>query len=79
MPKAKWYMAERGKRWCYCLGEKTLAFVVWNFCGWDAYICTEKKWPNHQKLVHYYSPTGSNTCWEARRAIESEIEEACAR
>jgi hypothetical protein len=71
--KPKWFMIERGRRWHYRLGDKILAYVAWNFNGWDAYICTGNKWPNHQRCVHYHSQTGSNTCWEARRAIEGEL------
>ena len=73
--KPKWVMVERGRRWHYKAGDKLLAYVTWCFNGWDAYLNTGKKWPNHQRSVSYYSPTGSNTCWEARRAIERELSE----
>jgi len=68
-------MAERSRRWHYCLDDKILGYVTWCFCGWDAYLCTDKKWPNHQTIIQYFSATGSNTCWEARRAVEEAYDQ----
>lgn len=73
--KPKWVMVERGKRWRYCLGEKTLGVVYWNFSGWEAKLCFDKKWPKDSKSVWYHSASGGHTCWEARRAVEAALED----
>lgn len=69
--KPKWSMVERGQRWRYSVGEKALGEVYWNFNGWGAMFCS-KKGP---KSLPYRSASGSDTCWEARRAVEEAVED----
>jgi hypothetical protein len=66
--KNKWVKIKAGARWRYMNGSRILGVVTWAFDGWDAFVLTQRKWPNGVRQLNT-----TRRFWDARRSVEEEV------
>lgn len=49
-------------------GSRILGVVTWAFDGWDAFVLTQRKWPNGVRQLNT-----TRRFWDARRSVEEEV------
>lgn len=70
-----WKKIKAGRLW-HALDskQKLVGFVRYNFNTWDAYVTTNKKWPEAERCVNLPRMGYTKSFWNARHDVEHALE-----